>query len=71
MDAINELLSFICSPLLLLGSRLLLFEGVLLFNLLCLESFGLSFLNCLGSELLLVALMFSFDSVDNLTVFIM
>lgn len=71
MDAINELLSFISSLLLLLGSRLLLFEGVLLFNLLCLESFGLSFLNCFGSELLLVALVFGFDSVDNLTVFIM
>lgn len=71
MDAINELLSFISSPLLLLGSRLLLFEGVLLFNLLCFKSFGLSFLNCLGSELLLVALMFSFDSIDYFAIFIM
>lgn len=71
MDAVNELLSFISSPLLLLGSRTLLFEGVLLFNLLCLESFGLSFLNCLGSELLLVALVFSFDSIDYFAIFIM
>lgn len=71
MDAINELLSFISSPLFLLGSNLFLFEGVFLFNLLCSESFGLSFLNCLGSELLLVALVFSFDSIDNFAIFIM